>query len=120
MKFNKKKLGQALALNTIVITILVIIVLLVIVVFFTSNIGKSGETLNSLNGCNLENSLVSGLGYTQIDKKTITGKIEDGEFKLDKELKCDPDWDRVSVIPQSTIKDSDGVKTGVIICCGKK
>lgn len=59
---NLHRKAQSLPLNTIVIAILVILVLLVIIVFFTSNVGESGETLNQVSGCNLNNPVLSSIG----------------------------------------------------------
>lgn len=112
---NLKKLnkGQALPLNTIVIAILVIIVLLVIIVFFTSKMGESGDTLNTLSGCELSNALVSSGGYTHVEIQEITA----GE---DKAITCSGDLQKVAVVPQKTNKDENGEVTSYSICCGRK
>lgn len=105
---NKVKKGQSLPLNTIVIAILVIIVLLIIVVFFASNMGKQGEQLNSLSGCDASNGAIAALGY-----KTAEA------IEVDKDkVECSAsNQERISIIPSKAV---DGNDQKVMICCGSK
>ena len=106
---KKIKKAQSLPLNTIVIAILVIIVLLVIIVFFTSKVGESGDQLNTISGCTIENPAISTLGY----KKVATLKA--GKDALDK---CDDKYpERVSIIPTKANPDNTDQ---VLVCCGTK
>ncbi|MFW6286216.1 MAG: hypothetical protein ACOC16_03775 [Nanoarchaeota archaeon] len=116
-KLKQTKKGQALPLNTIVIAILVIIVLLVIIFFFVSNMGESGETVDSLKGCDMNNPMITGAGYTDVESEVIP-KNEDGSF----DIKCSEEgWSKVPFISQVVKeKDEDGEATHYEICCGKK
>jgi hypothetical protein len=114
-KIQQTKKGQALPLNTIVIAILVIIVLLVIIFFFVSNMGESGDTVDSLKGCNMNNPMITGAGYTDVKEHPIE-EPTDEKFIIE----CPSTHpSRVTFINQETIKENDEI-TGYRICCGKK
>lgn len=114
--FNQKKAAE-LPLNVIVISILVVIVLLVIIVFFTTKVGESGDTLNSLKGCDMGNTIISTSGYSQVGIQSINA---DSDGKITSKVECSNGWERVSMIPQTTITDDDGETTRIDICCGQK
>lgn len=52
---SKLKKAQGLPLNTVVLAILVILVLVIIIVYFTTNMSKTGDSLDEntkgVNGC---------------------------------------------------------------------
>jgi hypothetical protein len=79
-----KKKGQALPLNTIVIAILVVIVLLVIILVFVNQTSDTGDTLNSVKGCDANNPVYSAYEGFIVQEINTEGLVP--ECSGDKEL----------------------------------
>ena len=103
---NNIKKGQALPLNTIVIAILVVIVLLVIVVFFTTNVGRTGNQIGEVAGCNDNNAALTTVGWSQMAQVN-----EVASDALD--TSCAAGKERIKLVP--SVKNDDDTYN---ICCG--
>ncbi len=119
-KLNKK--AQSLPLNTIVIAILVIIVLLVIIVFFVNQSGKTGDTVNSLAGCDTSNPVL--MGYSTVKTETF-GAIKNTDTQQwerdGNKIECQSPNEMISIIPWNIeITDKENNVALITICCGQK
>lgn len=95
-------------MNTIVIAILVVIVLLVIVVFFTTNVGRTGDQIGEVAGCNEGNAALTTLGWSNIYSSN-----EVRQDDIDSKVACGND-EIISLIPKVKGKEDDTFK----VCCG--